>query len=421
MTNKARPRILVLGGGFGGLEALFYLRMRLGDEADLTLVSDQDHFLFRPNLIYVPFGEDPERLKLRLDHPMQRKNISLVRGKVLELDPAQKIVESDGDRLPYDYLVIATGADMRPEEIPGLGEYSQAIWSAQGMLKLRRALESLLEQAKAGNRQRVLFVVPPNNKCSGPLYEIVLMLDTWLRERGVRDKVEIVWTTYERNYIQVFGPRLHDVTRGQFERRGIEHHTEWVVQRVEEKEVVYGNGEHRSYDVLISFPPYVAAVKFPGLPTDDRGFISTELATRQVVGHPDIYAIGDASDFPVKQAFLAFLHGDASAEHLASRIIGKAPSMVFEPTSMCIMEQFDNATFAQVPLRLTGRPELPVEVRPEAASLYRVGTSVPWRLGKTLIFSTVFWRFGRGEPFHAGTFWSMMDAGLRVMSRFLAA
>jgi sulfide:quinone oxidoreductase len=83
---------------------------------------------------------------------------------------------------------------------------------------------------------------------------------------------------------------------------------------------------------------------------------------------------------------------------------------------MCVMEQFDKATFAQVPLRLTGDPASPIEVRPGADGDYRVGTSKMWRAGKKMLGLSVPWRFGRGEPFHGGAFWRGMDAGLKAMS-----
>ena len=84
------------------------------------------------------------------------------------------------------------------------------------------------------------------------------------------------------------------------------------------------------------------------------------------------------------------------------------------------MEQFDRATFAQVPLRLTGVPERPVEIRTEDEHLYRVGTSPLWRLGKKLLGVYLPWRFKAGEPFHAGLPWDAMELGLAAMSRLFA-
>jgi sulfide:quinone oxidoreductase len=164
----------------------------------------------------------------------------------------------------------------------------------------------------------------------------------------------------------------------------------------------------------------VAAVPFEGLPSDDRGFIATELASRQVVGHPDIYAVGDAADFPVKQAFLAFLQADAAAEHVAAEILDSEPTLQFDPISMCVMEEYDTATFAQVPLQLVGLSEKSVEVRADGNGMYRVGSSPLWRVGKKMLGLYLPWRFGAGEPFHAGLPWQGMEVGLKVMSRVLA-
>jgi len=421
VAGTARARVVVLGGGFGGLEAAFLLKMLAQDKVELTLVSDRDHFLFKPNTIYIPFGLPPERLQIPLTEPARQGRIRFIQAKAHEIDPERKLVSVDGRQVPYDYLIVATGAGMRPEEIPGLREHALSIWTVEEMLALRRALGQLLEAARQGERRRVLFLVPPNNKCSGPLYEIVFMLDTWLRRQRVRERVAITWSTYEAGYIQAFGPRLDAVVAEEFARRGITGYKGYVVDHVEPGEVRYSNGERLPYDLLISFPPYVAATPFPGLPADDRGFLQTELGTRQLVGHPDIYVVGDAGDFPVKQAFLAFLQADAAAEHLAARIVGKGQPKPFDPISMCVMEQFDRATFAQVPLRLTGNLERPVEVRPDADGLYRVGSSPLWRLGKKLLGLYLPWRFRTAKPFHAGAPWAAMELGLKLMSRLLAS
>jgi hypothetical protein len=112
-------------------------------------------------------------------------------------------------------------------------ESSGRIWAPQDMLRLRAAFDALLEAQHEARRRNVLFLVPPNNKCSEPLYEMVFMLDTWLRRHGARDGVDIAWTTYESGYIQAFGPRLNDVVTREFAARGIAGHKEYAVDRVE--------------------------------------------------------------------------------------------------------------------------------------------------------------------------------------------
>ena len=418
---SAKPRVVVLGGGFAALETAFLLRMRLKREVDLTLVSDSDSFVFRPNTIYVPFGADPASLLVGLKKPLARRDISFVPGSVTGVEPeAKRVGLAGGDSLGYDRLVIATGADTAAEEIPGLSEHAATVWTAEGMLGVRERFERIRERARAGEEQRVLFVVPPNNKCAGPLYEIVMMLETWLRRENAREKVSIEWSTFEGSYIQAFGPRLHDMVVEEFGERGIEGHTAELVREVGPEAVLYEDGSSRPYDELIAFPPYVSAVRYDSLASDDRGFVTTEAETRQVPGHPDIYVPGDAGDFPVKQAFLAFLQADTVAAHIVAGVRDAEFEAPFDPVSMCVMEMFDKATFAQVPLVQTGDPLRPVAVRADAGDEYKVGTSKLWRLGKKVLGFSVPMRFSAGEPFHAGKAWQAMDVGLKGMAGMLA-
>lgn len=417
----AVPHVAVLGGGFAGLETAFMLRMAAGDAVDITVVSDEPSFLFKPNTIYIPFGADEASLLIPLRKPLHRRQINFRQQRVMALDTDARRVElDDGSRLAYDTAVVGTGAGMRPDDVPGLAEHASAIWTPAQMRHLGVRLEELAHRAFRGEDLDVLFLVPPGNKCAGPLYEIAFMLESWSRRRGVRDRLHITWSTVEPTFLHVFGPRLHDVVRDEFAARGIDGHTGEVVTGVEPGVAHYDDGSTRRFDELVAFPPYVAALRYDGLPADDRGFLTCDPGTRQVAGHPEIYAPGDAGDFPVKQAFLAFLQADAAADHLASQIAGQPFEHPFDPVSMCVMEMFDTATFAQVPLRLTGDDADPVAVRPDADGAYRVGVSPLWRLGKKTLGMYVPLRFRRGRPFHAGAAWQAMEAGLTGMSRVLA-
>lgn len=417
----AHPKVLVLGAGFAALETAFLLRMHHRDDVDIRVVAADDRFLFRPNSIYVPFGADPGSLLVDLNEPMRRRDIEFERGSVAEVDPDSRLVTlDDGERFAYDKLVVATGADTDAEEIPGLAAHGATIWTSDSMLDVRRRFERVRERARAGERRRVLFLVPPNNKCSGPLYEIVLMFETWLRRNDARERVNITWSTYEHGYIQAFGPRLHEHVSEEFADRGIDGHVEEVAVEVSAEHVRYDDGSTRDFDELIAFPPYVAAVRYPALDSDDRGFVATDPGTRLAVGRDDVYAPGDAGDFPIKQAFLAFLQADAVANHIDAELRGRDFDKPFDPVSMCIMEMFDKATFAQVPVEVTGDPDRPVRVRPDANGAYKVGTSTIWRLGKKMLGFSVPMRFSAGEPFHAGRAWQAMDVGIRAMSAMLA-
>jgi NADH dehydrogenase FAD-containing subunit len=415
------PQVVVLGSGFAGLEAAFRLRWEVGEDVGITVVSDRDDFLFRPNTIYLPFGGAEERLHVPLGGAMRRRDIEHRIATVEGVDVDRGTVSLRGRRrLPYDKLVIATGADMRPSEVPGLGEHAHQVWTPAQMHQIGERLEWVVQQVRHGHPQRVLFVVPPNNKCAGPLYEIAFMFDTWLRRREARNGVDITFTTYEQSFIQAFGPKLHAVATMEFARRGIDAHADAVVQKVTETEVGYADGSTQGFDLLIAFPPYVAAVRYDGLPGDDRGFLRCHKASRTVLCHDEIYAPGDAGDFPVKQAYLALLQAGAVAQDIAAQVRQRPPKGGFEPVSMCVMEMLDRATFAQVPLRLTKDPAAPVAIDEDAAELYRVGTSAAWRLGKATLGHYLPMRFRHGRPFHAGLPWRGMQLGLRAGAASLA-
>ncbi|MEO8285315.1 MAG: FAD-dependent oxidoreductase [Chloroflexota bacterium] len=426
----AKPRIIVVGGGFGGLEAALYMRMRMPEAADITMVSDQEHFLFKPNTIYIPFGLDPSRLKFHLSRPAKRKNIKLVQSLAREIDPITKQIYLDGqagdhsdvhnNKIAYDYLVVATGAGARPEEVPGLQEFGHIVWTPEQMLDLHRSLHELAEEAKAGTPKKVLFLVPPDNRSPGPLYEIAMLLDTWLRRKHIRSQVDISWSTCEGAYLQGFGPRLHSLVADEFTKRDIAGYTSYMVDRVQRGEVVYHNGERLPFDLLLSLPPQGASTRFESLPVDKRGFITTDIQTGQVEGYPDIYAVGDTVDFHVKQAYLASLQADAAADHLSARVLCTMPSVLFDPVTRYVIEGFGRATFAQVPLELTGKWDVPTDVRAGAGDLYRVGSSPIWRLGKLALGVYLPWRFKAGNPFHSGVPWKGMEAGLKLMSGMLA-
>ena len=181
----------------------------------------------------MPFGTDPGSLLVGLRKPLAKRRINFEHGGVAEVDPDARFVTlTDGQRFGYEKLVVATGADTHAREIPGLDEHAATIWTSDSMLGVRRRFEQARDRARRGERQRILFLVPPNNKCSGPLYEIVMMLETWLRRQDVRGMVDITWSTYEHGFIQAFGPRLHELVEGEFRERGIDGHVEEVVAEV---------------------------------------------------------------------------------------------------------------------------------------------------------------------------------------------
>ena len=131
IESNTPPHVVVVGGGFGGLESAFYLRMRLGMRVRITLVSDKDHFLFKPNTINIPFGKDPGEFVLPLREATATKDIEFVQARATGVEPHTKKIHTTSGPIEYDFLMLATGATMRPEEILGLQEHANTIWTME--------------------------------------------------------------------------------------------------------------------------------------------------------------------------------------------------------------------------------------------------------------------------------------------------
>lgn len=415
------PRIVVLGAGVAALETAFLLNARLHGRVDVQVVCERDDFLFRPNLVYVPFGADVTASQLSMDMVLATGEIGLQRGEVEGVDTeVGRVHLVDGEQLPYEHLVIATGASCRPQEVPGLQEHAVSIWDSAGMLALRERFTHLRGQAREGTRQRVLFVVPQQNQCSLPLYEVALMLDTWLRRESAREHVGIGFVTHERSFAEACGPRMHDVIEREFAERHIDGQVAENLTHVRANEACFAGGRAERFDLFVTIPPHAPGVRYDGLPVDDRGFLRVESGTRQLLGHPELYAAGNAGDFPLKDVFLALLQADAVVDHLAAVVTTGAFKRPFDAVSMNVIDMLDRAAFAQLPLELTGDPDHPVRLRSGAEAEYKVGVSPAWRMGKRMFSSYLLMRFAAGEPFQAGAGWRLMDVGMRAMTGMLA-
>jgi hypothetical protein len=214
---------VVLGAGVAGLEAAFMLEARLSGRVDLQVVSEGDEFVLRPNLVYVPFGADPAMSRLWVAEALARKAIVFQQGRVDGVDAdLGRVHLTDGRELPYEHLIVATGSTPWMHAVPGLGEHAAGIWGPAEMLALRERFTHLRGRAREDARQRVLFVVARHNRSSSPLYEVALMLDTWLRREGVREQVDLVFSTPEASFVEAAGARMHEIIDGEFAERGID-------------------------------------------------------------------------------------------------------------------------------------------------------------------------------------------------------
>jgi sulfide:quinone oxidoreductase len=275
------------------------------------------------------------------------------------------------------------------------------------MHRLGESLQWIAHNASHGRPQRVLFVVPPNTTWPGPAYEVALMLDMWLRGREVRHQVEITFATAERSFGEGMGPMLHRVLADQFVVRDIAASTDRVVTEICEQHTCFADGTKVGHDAVIAVPPQGPALRIDGLPADDRGFLRCRPETGSVIGHDEIFAPGDAGDFPVKQAVLALTQAATVASTIAGGIRGAVTESIIEPTALCTLDTLDRAIVAMAPLTATGGIRVDQD---------RVAAGVPWRTAKHALGLYVTRRYRAGRPVLTGVGWQLLNFGADVLS-----
>lgn len=310
-------QILVLGGGTGGTLVANLLSKKLGDEAEIMLVSASPRHLYQPGWLYVPFGwQDPRALSRSL-RSLLRRGIRLEIARVTALDPAHNIVElEDGRKLGYDYLVVATGSRVTPEDVPGLAEGAHHFYTEEAAWRLHSAL------AEFTGGKIVVGVGGLPHKCPVAPLEFTFLLEEYLSRRGIRNKTEI---TYTYPIDRVFTIQsVADLAAPLLAERGVRVETFFNLESVDpQKKIAYSlEGTELPYDLLVMIPPHRGAKFLENSPIADmQGWVKTDRSTLQVPGFPNVYALGDTTDLPISKAgSTAHFEAPVIAERIAAAI-----------------------------------------------------------------------------------------------------
>ncbi|WDD94417.1 NAD(P)/FAD-dependent oxidoreductase [Burkholderia sp. FERM BP-3421] len=335
-------QILIVGGGLGGTMLANQLAARLFRElidgtVRITVLSDSPDHYYKPSFMYVAFGACLREDLVRPERALLRPEIDFVIDAAVHFDfAARRVHTRGGARHAYDHLVIATGCVPAPERIEGLAEAGDHFYQYAPARQLARRLAAI-------ERGRIFVTVsfPKSHnvphQCGIAPIETTLMLDDYLRRRGVRDQVEIIYTyptvaQLLRNCLFLQRPTC-DILPALFERRGIRYQRGFTLARVDPaRRVAYSEeGAEQPFDILMATPPIraVDVVRASGISeaADDEGWLPTDHETMQVHGLDNVHVLGDTVDLPVSKAGGA-CHNQAPviAENLAAQIrLGDAP------------------------------------------------------------------------------------------------
>jgi sulfide:quinone oxidoreductase len=326
-------QILILGAGFGGLELATTLSDELGGDADVTLVDRSAGFVFGFSKLDVMFGK---RLADEVFHPydaLDKPGLRFVQATVTSIDPAARRVETDAGTFEADVVVVALGADLHPEDTPGLLEAGTEFYTVPGAFALRDTLEAF-----PGGRV-VIGVTSTPFKCPPAPSETALLMHDFLEQRGRRASSSI-------SLVMPFGvpiPPSPDASAEllrAFAERGIEWVPEHLVVAVDgdRKVAVCADGTELGFDLFLGVPVHRAprVVEESGLAVD--GWIPVDPRTLET-GFPGVYAVGDVTSVGTPKAGV-FSEGQASV--VASRIIaevrGTEASATYDGNGICYLE-----------------------------------------------------------------------------------
>ncbi len=351
-------RIVIIGSGDGGTFTANLLASELKDEITRGAVSVQlvgEHLLhpFQPANLDIAFKGAAPRKFVREETKLLRKGVEFIQDSAERIDfSSRSVVTKSGSVLPYDQLVIATGAVADPSKIPGLAE--GALNFHTGPEDSQRTWDALRAFTKG---TVVVAIAGAPHKCPPSPNEAAFMLDHYFRTRKIRSRVKILFLTpYPRPYP---AEKVSQVVARLFESRGIEVTTFFNVESVDPvAHKIYSlEGESVHYDLLVAIPPHHGAqvILRSGI-GDSDGFVPTDKGTMRVKGQEGVYAIGDATDIPVsKSGVVAHLQSVVVAHNIVGSIRGTHDELEYNGRINCPMEVgahkaiFVSATYASPP------------------------------------------------------------------------
>jgi sulfide:quinone oxidoreductase len=369
-------RIIVLGAGIGGVPMAYEMRESVGKEHEIVVISDSPTFHFVPSNPWIPpKWRKPEDLKIELAPVMQKKGINFIQKAAVKVDPLNnKIDLADGSSESYDYLIIATGPRLAFDEIPGLGPHGGHTSSVCHVDHAALAAEDwdkfMLDPGP------IVIGAVQGASCYGPAYEYLMILETELRKRKIRDKVPMTFVTSEP-YIGHLGLGGVGDTKGLLESALRDKTIKWItnakVDRVEAgmmyvTEVDNDGNDLKKHEVpfkhSMMLPAFtgVDAVRHSGAEglTNPRGFVLIDKYQRNPT-YKNIYSVGvcvalppvEKTPLPVgtpKTGYMIESMVTATAHNIRDELLGKEPSDIPSLSALCLADLGDTGVaFLAVP------------------------------------------------------------------------
>lgn len=338
--NKDKT-ILVLGGGIGGVVTATQLRKQLSPEHRVVLIEREDNYVFSPSLPWLMTGTRRRKDISRPRTKLLRLGVQIIKGDIEKINAEQRSVQVNGQKLTGDYMVIALGAEMADETIPGLNEAGHTFYTLEGAEQLNEARLKF----KAGKIIVLVCSVP--FKCPAAPVEAALLLENDCRKRNIRDAVQVDIYTPEPGPMSLSGPENSRQLRAMVEAKNIGYHSEHTVTDVDvaNKKIMFSNGVSVDFDLLVYVPPHRApkVVREGGL-TGESGWIPVD-KYKLTTSFSQVYAIGDVTGIKLsvgkplpKAGVIAHGQAEVVVNNIVYDITGKGKPELFDGHGACFIE-----------------------------------------------------------------------------------
>ncbi len=332
-------KILILGGGFGGVRAAITARALLGSEHTVTLIDRNRRTYIGGAMPLLIIGERETAQASRSLGRLGNRGVRFVEAEATKIDLAARAVRTKAGTFDYDYLVVGLGADYDWAAVPGSAE-AYSFYDIETARRLRRRVNSL-------RRGKVVIAVASTPyKCPPAPYEAAMLLRWHLKRTGASRDVEIDVYTPEDAPLPVAGQAACDALALAMSERGITFHPRAGVKEVSEdgRSASFSDGSSTDADVIVTVPTHRAArvIVEAGL-TAGKPWVPVNTATLET-STPGVFAVGDvnmvlmATGRPMpKSGVFASAEGDLVARNVAARVAGGAPPAAFAGEGACFL------------------------------------------------------------------------------------
>ena len=334
-------KLVILGAGTAGTMMLnkFYNTLDL-KIWDITIVDQFESHFYQPGFLFIPFGIYTRGDVVKPKRDFFPSGVDVIMSEIEKIEPANnRVLLKNNQVLTYDYLIVATGSKIRPDQTEGL---TGALWyknifdfyTIEGACALAAFFDNW------GGGKMVINISEMPIKCPVAPLEFAFLADWFFTEKGIRDKVDIHFVTPLPGAFTK--PRASSILGDMLTKKNINLTTEFSIGRVdnENKKIVSWDEREIPFDLLITIPTNMGdeVIERSGM-GDEFNFIPTDKFTLRSKDYENIFVIGDATDLPSSKAgSVAHFQADILTENFTSATYGRDMTAKFDGHANCFIE-----------------------------------------------------------------------------------